>query len=380
MIMNLKAMTAALEANAALETILRERCIRGNGREYLPKSVHDAFLLLDQIISSGFSLYSPLELAKTAGTSKQNINNMLSRGHLIVLTWDQGTADYRYIVATADRPAEAIDDSGWLQTVLPEPKAEATEILAATTAAAEIVAEAHETAKGLGLVEKKYNLLACRVCFAARQGCTDCCAKCTGKCNSGQACSQGKDPVQLAIRARAFDIDCLHGAMDGLSPIDSLLVRGFSRDEAKILMTGYDLVRYDREAKTVWLAETQYTIEDGRDNWVIDPERDEARWYKTGKSPYPTFASAERAVKEILDDGATIEIGGDGKVVHCNNRDLLDAGFDFYRTEGIIPGHGIAPRIKSFTKGWGTVQKFDTPAECQKAWDELMLTDKALQG
>jgi len=345
---DLKEMSAALENHPALREVLQDWCIKGEGREYRPKTQVEAFNLLGAIVRYGLQLYSPLELAKAWKTSKQNINNMLTRGHLLVLTWDRGTADYRYIVAApaAADPAEAIDDSGWLQTVLPEPKAEA-------------IAQARGEDDA--------------VCGNTR-------------CPSNAAASPGHCAVSVEHNYPVSG--CNHYKAAGPEPaeekhsgIDALLAKGFSRDEAKILMAGFDLVRYDRDEKTVWLAETEYTIEDGKGNWQRDPERDGTRWYKTGKSPYPTFAAAERAVKEILNDGASIEVGTDGHVVHCGNKDLRDDGFEFYRSEGIIPGHGQVPRIKSFSKGWGTVHKFTTPAECRAAWDTLMLTDnKALHG
>jgi hypothetical protein len=165
------------------------------------------------------------------------------------------------------------------------------------------------------------------------------------------------------------------------NPVNSLMEKGFSRDEAKILLAGFDLLRYDKEVKTVWVAESQITWDSNEKGWAVDPEKEEPRWYKTGKSPYKTFAEAERAVKTIIDDAATIEVNKLGIVDNGAGRKLLkeSEGFEFYRSEGIIPGHGT-PRIKNMGTNWGNWKKFETGEECQKAWDELMLTDKALQG
>jgi len=144
---------------------------------------------------------------------------------------------------------------------------------------------------------------------------------------------------------------------------------GLKPDEAKILAAGFILVRYIREEKTV------YERLPG-DKWHLG-------WLKLMGSPFATFTQAERQLAAILKDPQVIQVRPEtGEVITGTGRcydKLVLAGFDLYRSEGIVAGHG-RPRIKCYTKGWGNWKKFETGKECQKAWDELMLTDKALQG
>ena len=137
----------------------------------------------------------------------------------------------------------------------------------------------------------------------------------------------------------------------------------YTRDETKILHMGFILVRYDRDKKTV-----QRTWDNSRQGWAP-------------AIPFNTYAAAKRTLKDMLKIDNVVEVHLDGKANRTSSsKKLYAAGFDFYRTDGIIPGHGTAPRIKCGSKGWGTLEKFETAKECQQAWDELMKDDRALEG
>ncbi len=137
----------------------------------------------------------------------------------------------------------------------------------------------------------------------------------------------------------------------------------YSPDETKILASGFSLVRYDREAKTVQC------------NFVDNPDKG---WAPA--VPFNTYAAAEKTLKEMLQLATVVEVSLDGKAnMTTSSKKLFAAGFEFYRSEGIVPGHGY-PRIKQYSKNWGTWQKYETPEQCQAAWDELMQDQIALQG
>lgn len=147
--------------------------------------------------------------------------------------------------------------------------------------------------------------------------------------------------------------------------IKDLMKKGasrFTRDEAKILAAGFHLVKYNRAEKSVHKICTNPML----------------GWYLFGISK--TYAEAERRVKELLVNPLCIEVSGDGTATgHVSNHRLSAAGFQFYRSEGIIRGHGT-PRIK-IGPNWTTLEKFGTDKQCKKAWDVLMEGDlKALQG
>ncbi len=138
----------------------------------------------------------------------------------------------------------------------------------------------------------------------------------------------------------------------------------FTSDESKLLAAGYVLVKYNRELKTI-----QQTYIPPKKGWAPSVT-------------FGTYAAAERTLKEALAAENVVEVSLEGKVnmSTCRNK-LRDAGFDFYRSEGIIPGHGHdVPRIKQASLNWGTWAKYETPEELQAAWDELMKDGKALQG
>lgn len=136
----------------------------------------------------------------------------------------------------------------------------------------------------------------------------------------------------------------------------------YSADELKILNAGFALVRYDRDNKTV-----QCTREDYLCGWAPP-------------IPFITYAAAEKTLKGMLAADNVVEVLSGGNVnMTTSSKKLRTAGFEFYRSEGIIPGHGY-PRIKIGSKNWGTWAKYETGAECQSAWDELMKDPKALVG
>lgn len=137
----------------------------------------------------------------------------------------------------------------------------------------------------------------------------------------------------------------------------------FSRDEAKLIAAGFVLVKYDREAKSI-----QQTYIEGGKGWAPS-------------ITFSTYAAAERTLKEALKQENVVEVTLDGHANYSScGRKLFTAGFDFYRTEGIIPGHGDIPRIKQGSKNWGTWGKYEQPFELKNAWDELMKDPKALHG
>ena len=138
----------------------------------------------------------------------------------------------------------------------------------------------------------------------------------------------------------------------------------FSRDEQKLIAAGYVLVKYDREAKSI-----QQTYIESGNGW-------------TPAITFKTFAAAEKTLKEAIALENVVEVTLDGKVnfASCRSK-LFKAGFDFYRTEGIISGHGHdVPRIKQASKNWGTWGKYEHPYQLKNAWDELMKDEKALIG
>lgn len=162
-------------------------------------------------------------------------------------------------------------------------------------------------------------------------------------------------PEPASIKGREVD--------ETAATFKKLSKKGYSVDEAKALLAGFSLVRYVRQKKEIHRT-------------CRDPL---LGWYLCGL--YPTFSKAEQILKEQLEVDDTIEAMEDGTVSMRGNslKRLCSAGFKFYRSEGITPGHGT-PRIK-ISPNWCTWQKFDTGMECQKAWAKLMKTDmKALIG
>lgn len=150
------------------------------------------------------------------------------------------------------------------------------------------------------------------------------------------------------------------------SRIDILQEKGFSHDEAKILAAGFILVRYNREEKRVDLATPKGPVPDS--------------WLKG--LPEKTYAAAERSLGYLLDAPSYIQVDENGyaeRSSHKSIKKLVDAGFEFYRQEGVMKGHGT-PRIKIASKNWGTWRKFESGAEVVDAWTELMKNEKALQG
>lgn len=154
-------------------------------------------------------------------------------------------------------------------------------------------------------------------------------------------------------------------AKEPVSSFNTYMLQGFSRDEAKLLFYGFTLLRYDRQEKAIYLAE---------------PDNGQSYWAHLVTSPFATYAAAEKELKNLLSMLGYIEVTMDGLVLPGHkHKELSAAGFDLYRTEGTIPGCGT-PRIKCFSKNWGTWQKYETAEEVHAAWDELMKNEKALEG
>lgn len=144
--------------------------------------------------------------------------------------------------------------------------------------------------------------------------------------------------------------------------IRALTKKGFSRDEIKVLRAGFSLVKYIRDEKKVLKS-------------CADPM---LGWFLMGISP--TYAAAERRLKDLITDPKCIQTTEDGTIdMTGGSKRLYDAGFDFYRHEGIMTGHG-SPRIKQASKNWGNWQKFASEKEVKAAWAELMKNEKALEG
>lgn len=131
-------------------------------------------------------------------------------------------------------------------------------------------------------------------------------------------------------------------------------------NEAKILLAGFDLVNYDRELKTI--------------SRIVADQSGQG-WNKVGE--YPTYAAAERALKEILKDSSCIRVSHDGEVLD-NRKPLIAAGFEFYRRNKTLGD--TVKRIKCYSKNWGTWQKYESAEQCKSAWNELMQNPKALEG
>jgi hypothetical protein len=150
--------------------------------------------------------------------------------------------------------------------------------------------------------------------------------------------------------------------------IDLYRCGGLFPDEAKILVAGFTLLRYIREDKSI----SSITPE-------IPPRRD--IWSQVVSAQFATYSQAERNLAASLKDPQTVQVSPTtGEIVNGGDRNkLILAGFDFYRTEGIIQGHGT-PRIKCASKGWGTWQKYETAGEVKAAWEELMKDEKVLNG
>lgn len=140
----------------------------------------------------------------------------------------------------------------------------------------------------------------------------------------------------------------------------------FSRDELKVLAAGFQLAEYSREEKMVWHS-------------VFDLDNDYKLWTVAGT--YPTYAAAERKLKELKASGC-IETGLDGKISMSDwfKNGLRDAGFEFYRVYGLRNHDQEGFSIRAGSKNWSICQRATSKEELQTAWDQLMLTEKALEG
>lgn len=151
----------------------------------------------------------------------------------------------------------------------------------------------------------------------------------------------------------------------GIRSISDLMNKGgYSRDQAKVLRAGFQLVKYTRESKQI-----EFTGTDPLDGWSL-------------LDGFPTYAAVERKLKEMLDQSEYVATGDDGTIGGSTNMSgkLRKAGFDFYRVYGLREYENDF-RIKQASKNWATFKKCDSAEQLQAAWDDLMETDmKALKG
>ena len=166
-------------------------------------------------------------------------------------------------------------------------------------------------------------------------------------------------PIRQSVSAR---VALYREFPDDRPTVKELKKQKFRDGEIKILRAGFTLANYSREEKKV-----KATCCDPRLGWYL-------------VSIAPTYAAAERTLAELLEDKNTVQISEEGRTVGgASEKKLADAGFEFYRSEGVIPGHGIGPRIKSRSTNWGTYKKFQTRNELLAAWKELMKDEKTLE-
>ena len=139
---------------------------------------------------------------------------------------------------------------------------------------------------------------------------------------------------------------------------------GFSRDQMKLMDAGFSIVKYIREEKKI----------------LQNCSTPELGWFLVGV--YPTYAAAERKLKEMK-DGGCIETDLDGTIIMSGWNQpggLLKAGFEFYRCYGLRE-YDANCCIKQGSKNWSNWGKYKDQAELREAWDKLMNEDmKALEG
>lgn len=147
---------------------------------------------------------------------------------------------------------------------------------------------------------------------------------------------------------------------------DQLPLTAFSRDELKVFRAGFFLVKYYREEKELRIADT--TLDNG---WTM-------------LNAFPTYASAERRLKEYKEAGY-VESSREGKIVMTGwhfHQELKTAGFEFYRAYGLRDNsyQGEPCCIKAGSKNWSNLAKYPDKAAIRQAWFELMQDPKALEG
>lgn len=138
-----------------------------------------------------------------------------------------------------------------------------------------------------------------------------------------------------------------------------------SRDELKVVAAGFPLVKYFREEKTIRVSEA-----DPANGWIELPA-------------FATYAQAERKLKALKEEGH-IESSVDGTIVmtgwNIPGR-IKDAGFEFYRRYGHRAyDAGMGCCIKTGSRNWSNLAKYDTTEQLQQAWEHLMQQPKALEG
>jgi len=162
----------------------------------------------------------------------------------------------------------------------------------------------------------------------------------------------------------APDVDSILESHHLRNTISLLVKKGFTRDEAKVLVAGFSLVKYFREEKKV--------IASCKDPLL--------GWYLVGIKT--TYAAAERELKDRLQDAMTVESCVEGKIVmNTSAKKLYAAGFDFFRMRGVDLQYGESPKIVQGRSNWSTWGKYETVPAMVKEWFGVVMPDpKALQG
>jgi hypothetical protein len=188
----------------------------------------------------------------------------------------------------------------------------------------------------------------CAACHTSSD-CDDCCKTCSDQCKASQFCR--RDSAAEETEQPQVDQNALTFA--------ELLGLGYSRNAAKILLAGFSLVHYDRDAKCI-----HTSAPDLRDDWFMF-------------EPFDTYAAAERALKEMLEDPGVIQIGMDAKgAVTGNQKHLTAKGFEFYRlfNERKEFGANEPCRIKK-GPNWTTFMKAADTEVILAAWEDLLNND-----
>lgn len=227
----------------------------------------------------------------------------------------------------------------------------------------------------------------CITCRSSRPQCNKCCNTCDDICSQQQYClieetEEDKRQEEWEENERREAIcktwkECEHKEIcftpqneeDGICffdephriPVEHRPI--FSRDQLKVLASGFNLVRYTRDEKKIEMSEA-----DPCNGWLL-------------LEPFPTFAAAERKLKELKERG-DIETGIDGKIIMSGWNQpggLLKAGFEFYRCCG-LHSYDTSFCIKVGSKNWSNLAKYPDAAALRTAWSELMNNSKALEG
>jgi len=366
-----------------------------------------AFQVLADMTSRGYRLYNPALLARAWGISRQSVNNSINRGLLVTIEFNGGfSAEYKYIVfesieAQGQRKAGNLPrtlEIPAIQELAEEPVRDAAGLIQG-----DLPLYAPIGFEGLGLKELADRDSICKEWFTCdfRGTCfnqeinVDCLCQKDEEANLLPAppLAMIPSPALEELRKKSRSItdargEKLQGVVEALEvkaettpatraelyqehpaeipTVEELKAARFGRDEIKILRSGFSLVKYDREKKTI-----HRTCQDPRLGWYLS-------------SIAPSYAEAERRLAELLKDPASVQVSIDGKGVYTGRDEnkLTKVGFEFYRAEGGHFADDFA-RIKSRSTGWGTFKRFDKGdrPSMLAAFAELLKNDeKALEG